>query len=111
MFTLVLVVGSWDLYQRVLQRIRNEFRPRLELRQNPPMVIHIPQNTAAQLGNHGVTRWAITDVHNRMIAGNLESQTPFIFYRDGAICNVHVANNIDDAVAEICDIPNNFVVN
>ena len=105
MLTLVLVVGSENLYDKVSQAISKKFQTN-ELRQNPPIVKHISRNTATQLGKYEITQWIKNDAqNNKKVAEHLENQTSFIFYCDGSVCNVYEANNANNAVAEICDLP------
>ena len=106
MFTLVLVVGNEQLYEDVSRGITLQFVPH-PLRPNPPVVRRITVDTAVQLTQFGFTQWAPDNRNNvnAEVAAHLANPpAPFIFYRDGAECNLHEADDVDNAVTEISNL-------
>ena len=100
LFTLVLVIGD-ELYQTVQREVNRKFSSNYI---NKPRIIKMQINTRSQLSTYGITQWSPNTQLNATIATYLKDRTPFIFYRDGSICNVHTADKCMTAVEEICEL-------
>ena len=104
LFTLVLIVGSVELYGRTSRLITEHFKPQNSCR-NPPVAKHISTNVVQTLvGNSvGDIKWAYNaqDV-DKKIHDYIFNNEPFVFYHHGLYSNVR--KSADEAVTEICKI-------